>query len=137
MLTGINVRPDSKTEKFSKELVHPDVVKMLKEINSGIGRITIITDGKHGVYAFDGKTYYHCSEFPATVVSTLGAGDAFSSTFVASLIKTGGDIEKSLMYASVGAASVVEHFGAQDGFVSFDEMKLRLEKHPEFIVHKC
>lgn len=137
MLTGINVRPDSKTEKFSKELIHPDVVKMLNEINSGVGRITIITDGKHGVYAFDGTTYYHCGEFPATVVSTLGAGDAFSSTFVASLIKKGGNIEKSLMYASVGAASVVEHFGAQDGFISFEEMKSRLEKHPEFKVCKC
>lgn len=137
MLTGINVRPDSKTEKFSSELIHPDVKRMLNEINTGAGRITIITDGKHGVYAYDGRKYYQCDEFPACVVSTLGAGDAFSSTFLASLLKTNYDIEKSLMFASVAAASVVEHFGAQSGFVTFDEIQTKLKLNPDFKVNKC
>lgn len=134
MLTGIQERPDTKTESFSKELIHPDVIKMLNELNMGSGRITIITDGKNGAYAFDSKQYYHCGEFPAKVVSTLGAGDAFSSTFVASLEKTNGDVSKSLMNASVVAASVVEHFSAQGGFITFDEIEKRLKAHPEFKV---
>lgn len=137
MLTGIDVRPDSKTEQFSKELIHPDIVRMLREINPGKGKVTIITDGKNGVYAFDGCMFYHCDEFPATVVSTLGAGDAFSSTFVASLNKTNWDIGKSLMYASVVAASVVEHFSAQGGFLTFDEIEKRLKKNPEYKVEIC
>ena len=134
MLTGIHERPDTKTEKFSEEVIHPDVIKMLNELNMGAGRITIITDGKNGAYAYDGKKYYQCGEFPATVVSTLGAGDAFSSTFVSSLIKTNGNVEKSLKYASVVAASVVEHFSAQGGFIPFEEIEKRLGKHPEFTV---
>lgn len=134
MLTGIHERPDSKTEKFSKEIIHPDIIKILNELNMGKGRITIITDGKNGVYAFDGEKYYQCNEFPAKVVSTLGAGDAFSSTFVASFEKTNGDVEKSLKYASVVAASVVEHFGAQGGFLSFDEVEQKLKNNPEFKV---
>lgn len=135
MLTGIQERPDTKTESFSKELIHPDVIKMLNELNMGSGRITIITDGKNGAYAYDSKNYYHCGEFPAKVVSTLGAGDAFSSTFVASLEKTNGDVEKSLMNASVVAASVVEHFSAQGGFITFEEIEKRLQQHPEFKVN--
>lgn len=135
MLTGIHERPDTKTEKFSDEVIHPDVIKMLNELNMGKGRITIITDGKNGAYAYDSEKYYHCGEFPATVVSTLGAGDAFSSTFVASLIKTDGNIEQSLKNASVVAASVVEHFGAQGGFIPFEEVQKRLDNHPEFKVH--
>ena len=135
MLTGINVRPDSKTEKFSNEIIHPDIIQMLKELNFGKGRITIITDGKHGAYCYDSENFYHCGEFPATVISTLGAGDAFSSTFVASLVKTNGDVKKSLAYASVNAASVVEHFSAQGGFLPFDEIEKRLNSKPDFKVH--
>ncbi len=136
MLTGIEVRPDTKFEKYSDETVHPDIIKMLKEINKMNCKITIITDGKNGVYAYDGKKFYQCGEFPAKVVSTLGAGDAFASTFVASLEKTDWDIEKSLMYASVNAASVVENFGAQSGFLTFDEIKKRLKEFPDFKVNK-
>ena len=135
MLTGINVRPDSKTEKFSNEIIHPDIIQMLKELNFGKGRITIITDGKHGAYAYDSEKFYHCGEFPATVVSTLGAGDAFASTFVASLSKTNGDVETSLKYASINAASVVEQFGAQGGFLTFEQIKSKLDASPDFKVN--
>ena len=100
---------------------------MLKELNFAEGKITIITDGKNGAYAYDSKKFYHCGEFPATVVSTLGAGDAFASTFVATIHKTN-DIVKALKYASVNAASVVEHFGAQDGFLTFDEIEKKLNE---------
>lgn len=135
MLTGIQERPDTKTEKFSDEIIHPDVVKMLNELNMGKDRITIITDGKNGAYAYDSHRYYHCGEFPASVVSTLGAGDAFSSTFVASLTRTNGNVEQSLKNASVVAASVVEHFSAQGGFITFEEIEKRLKAHPEFKVN--
>lgn len=135
MLTGIQVRPDTKHEKYSNEVIHPDIISMLREINSGKGKITIITDGKNGVYAYDGIKFYQCGEFPAKVVSTLGAGDAFSSTFVSSFEKTNGDVEKSLKYASVVAASVVEHFGAQSGFLSFEKIEKRLADNPNFKVN--
>ncbi len=137
MLTGISVRPDTKFEKYSKEIIHPDIISMLRELNYEKEKITIITDGKNGAYAYDGKKLYHCGEFPAKVVSTLGAGDAFSSTFVAALMKTDGDIEKALLYASVNAASVVENFGAQSGFLTFDQIKKQLKDNPDFKVYSC
>lgn len=134
MLTEIEVRPDTKDKKYSKEIIHPDIIKMLKELSYKKDKITIITDGKNGAYAYDGHKFYHCGEFPAKVVSTLGAGDAFASTFVASLEKTKWNIEKSLMYASVNSASVVEHFSAQSGFLSFKEMDKKLKEAPDFKV---
>ena len=105
-------------------------------LENGKSKITIITDGKNGAYAFDGNNFYYCPEFPANVVSTLGSGDAFSSTFVASLEKTDGNVEKSLMYASVVAASVVEHFSAQGGFISFEEIENRLKKNSNYKVYR-
>ncbi len=134
MLTGIEVRPDTKNEKFSNDIIHPDIIKMLKELSYKKDKVTIITDGKNGVYAYDGHKYYQCNEFPAKVVSTLGAGDAFASTFTATLEKTKWDVAKSLKYASVNAASVVEHFGAQSGFLTFEEIEKKLKKNPDFEV---
>ena len=136
MVTKIDVRPDTKTESFSSETIHPDIKTMLDKLKSTQAKVVIITDGKNGVYAFDGKTYYRCPDFPAKVVSTLGAGDALSSTFTASLEYTNWDIEKSLMLASVNAASIVSNFGAQEGFLSFAEMEKRLKETPDFKVEK-
>ena len=134
LVTKIEVRPDTKTECFSSETIHPDIKSMLDKLKSTDAKVVIITDGKNGVYAYDGKKYYRCPEFPAKVVSTLGAGDALSSTFTAALEYTSWNIEKSLMLASVNAASVVSHFGAQEGFLSFAEMEQRLKETPAFRV---
>jgi sugar/nucleoside kinase (ribokinase family) len=132
MCTKIQVRPDTRTEKFSKERIHPDVVEMLKKLKINNQQVIVITDGKHGVYAYDGNKFYLCPQFPATVVSTLGAGDAFASTFCAALDRTNFDIGKSLIYGSVNAASIVANFGASEGFLTFEEMDEKLNKSPEF-----
>jgi len=132
LCTKIQVRPDSRTEKFSKDLIHPDVKEMLKKLKINEQQSIVITDGKQGAYAYDGEKFYLCPQFPATVVSTLGAGDAFASTFCAALDKTDFDIGKSLMYASVNAASIVANFGASEGFLTFEEIEEKLNNHPEF-----
>lgn len=134
LVTKIEVRPDTKDVKFSDEIIHADIMAMLNELKNKGAKIVIITDGKNGVYANDGKKYYKCPEFPAKVVSTLGAGDALSSTFTAAIQYTNWDVEKSLKIASVNAASVVSHFGAQDGFLTFEEIERRLDENPCFQV---
>ncbi len=136
LVTKIQVRPDSKEEKFSLCEVHPDIVSMLKQLRMGTDAVVAITDGKNGVYCFDGKTIYICPQFPAIVTSTLGAGDAFSSTFCASVDKFNWDIEKALKYATVNSASVCEHFGAQEGFLKFDEIEEKINANKDFKVKK-
>lgn len=136
MLTKIHVRPNSKTENFSECKIHPDIKEMLKKLKSTKAKIVVITDGGNGAYAYDGETFYQCDEFPAKVVSTLGAGDAFASTFVSVLHKTDWDIEKSLKYASINAASVVGKFNAQDGQMSFDEIEKLANDRKNFTVCK-
>lgn len=132
MCTKIQARPDSRDEKFSYELIHPDVKKMLEKLKIAEKQVIVITDGKNGAYAYDGTKFYLCPNFPANVVSTLGAGDAFASTFCAALDKTN-DIGKSLMYASVNSASIVSNFGASEGFLSFEEIEKRLSESVDFL----
>ena len=132
LATKIEVRPDTKDIKYSCEKIHPDVKSMLEKLKVRAYQVVVITDGGRGAYAYDGKNFYYCPVFDGPVVSTLGAGDAFASTFCASLKRTEGDIGKSLMYASVNSSGVVSQFGATQGLLTFEEIETRLAQCPEY-----
>ena len=132
MATGILVRPDTRDVKYSAEVIHPDIKSMFKKLKVSDYQVIVITDGKNGAYAFDGKKYYHCPQFDGPVVSTLGAGDAFASTFCAALARTGKDIPQSLKMASVNSAGVVSEFGATHGLLTFDDIEDKLSKNPDY-----
>lgn len=132
MATRIQVRPDTRDEKYSDELIHPDVREMFKKLKVRDYQIIVITDGGNGAYAYDGEHYYYCPVFESTVVSTLGAGDAFASTFCVALARTDKNIGKALMYASVNSAGVVSEFGATQGLLTFEEIEERLNANPNY-----
>lgn len=132
MATQIQVRPDTREVKYSEELIHPDIKEMFQKLKVNDYQIIVITDGGNGAYAYDGEKYYYCPVFDGPVVSTLGAGDAFASTFCAALGRTQIDIGKSLMMASVNSAGVVSEFGAAKGLLTFDEIEKKLAERPEY-----
>jgi len=120
-LTKIKIKSDDTSE------IPKDVKDMFAKIKTTKAEVVVITDGSKGAYAYDGEKYYKSPIFPPVeVVNTLGAGDAFASTFTASMIKTEGDIEKSLAYAAVNSSAVVEQFGAHDGILTFEQMDEKL-----------
>ena len=132
LATQIQERPDTRETKYSEEPLHPDVKEMLKKLKIRDYQVIVITDGKHGAYAYDGNQFYLCPVFDGPVVSTLGAGDAFASTFCAALERNRLDIGRSLMYASVNSAGAVSEFGATQGLLTFDEIEEKLKQTPEY-----
>jgi sugar/nucleoside kinase (ribokinase family) len=132
LATGIEVRPDTRTEKFSQDVIHKDIKSMLEKLKIKDYQVVVITDGGNGAYAYEGKNFYYCPVFPSETVSTLGAGDAFASTFCATLINNGIDVGKALMYASVNSSSVVSKFGATDGLLNFEEIESLLKTRQDF-----
>ncbi len=132
MATGIRLRSDTKEEKFSEQLVHPDMKEMFKKLKVADYQLIVITDGGHGAYAYNGRNYYYCPCFDAPVTSTLGAGDAFASTFCAAYHKFDGDIGKALVAASINSAAVCSKFGATQGLLTFEEIIKKMKEHPEF-----
>ena len=68
LATQIQVRPDTRDEKFSDEPIHPDVKEMLKKLKVRAYQIIVITDGKYGAYAYDGLKFYQCPVFDGPVV---------------------------------------------------------------------
>ena len=104
---------------------------ILQKLRENSEAIVVITDGKHGAYAYDGKKMYVCPPFDGPVRSTLGAGDAFASTFTAAIERTNWNVELSLKMASVNSSSVVEQFGAQYGLITFDAIEEKLKNSPD------
>ena len=133
MCTKIEVRPDTAEENFSEKPIHPDIVSILKKLKVQDYQVVVMTDGGNGAYAYaGGEKVYYAPVFPGKIVSTLGAGDAFASTFCASMHKTNLDIGKSLLYASINSGSVVSAFGATEGLLTFDEVEEKLKSNPDY-----
>jgi len=135
-ITGINETciESSTPDETEKKTCYVDVDKMLYELKAYGPKVVVITDGSKGVYCFDGEKIYFAPPFPAKVVSTLGAGDAFSSTFVGGLIRYNWNIEKSIQIASINAAQIIQNFGAQSGLKTFSELEEILSQNPDYKV---
>lgn len=80
-------------------------------------KLVIITDGKKGAWAYDGKKIYQQKVVKVQATNTVGVGDAFGSSFLAGLIIEKNDIKKALKWGMVNSASVVTKIGAQTGLL--------------------
>lgn len=96
---------------------------LLKFIHSYGPKLTVITDGKHGAYIYDGHKVYFRASFKKKGVNTTGAGDAFGSSLVAGIIKYRGDLERSLKLAIINSNSVIMKVGAQEGLLKANDLK--------------
>ena len=105
-----------------------EIKKLLKNLKKLGPEIVVITDGKKGAYASDGKNFFKAGLYPALRLDTTGAGDSFCSTFVAAQIK-GYNIEDSLRLASINSGNVVSVYGAQRGLLNWHELLVKLNKN--------
>ena len=68
---------------------------------------------------------------PKKPYERTGAGDAFTSTFVAAVMH-GADIEGALLWAPVNSMSVVQKTGAQAGLLTVREIEHFLREAPSW-----
>jgi sugar/nucleoside kinase (ribokinase family) len=106
-----------------------EICELLKKLKKIGAEIVIITNGKDGAHVFDGKKCYFAETHKIKVIETTGTGDAFSSAFVASLIKNKG-IEYSLQVAMANAESTLKHHGAKNGLLSWGEAQKIIKRNP-------
>lgn len=79
--------------------------------------IAMITDGPKGSCASDGTHIYKAGMYEdVAVLDRTGAGDAFTSGFLAKIAK-GESIEKAMIFASANSTSVVQKIGAKAGIL--------------------
>ncbi len=95
--------------------------------------IVVITDGPNGSYASDGSKVVTVPNYPdpAPPAERTGAGDAFSSTFVAA-IAAGETLETALLWSPINSMNVVQHVGAQKGLLTKEALENYLANAPEW-----
>jgi sugar/nucleoside kinase (ribokinase family) len=98
------------------------IAKMLKIIHQWGPKKIVITDGEKGAYVYDGKKIYFDRPHHKKPKDTTGAGDCFGSTFITGLIKTKGDIIKSMRLAIRNTTSLVFTPGAQEGLLNWKQL---------------
>lgn len=89
-------------------------------------KIVLITDGKKGAYAYDGKNIFKAKILNTKVIDTTGVGDSFGSAFISGLMYTKGHVKKSLRWGIINSGSVVAKVGAQNGIVTLKKLKEKL-----------
>jgi sugar/nucleoside kinase (ribokinase family) len=121
LLPKLTVFAQNKEEM--SELFEGDTCEELARSATKTIPFVVVTDGPNGVVASDGKKIYRGGMYEdVPVVDRLGAGDAFSSGFVAMIAK-GEGIEQAITFASANSTSVVGVIGAKPGIL-YEDAKL-------------
>jgi sugar/nucleoside kinase (ribokinase family) len=115
-------KQEQKTEKIKDE------VFLLQNLQKLGPKIIALTDGVRGAWAIDNQTIYQAPALKAEkFLDATGAGDAFSSAFLAAYCLEK-DIKKSLKWGIVNGKNVGSFFGAKDGLLLIQEIKKQAKK---------
>lgn len=96
--------------------------ELLQALSSLGPKISVITDGPNGSLVYDGAKFLKAGILPIDAFERTGAGDAYSSGFLAAIIK-GKSLEEALLWGTVNSASVIGYVGAQKGLLKETEIK--------------
>lgn len=92
------------------------------EVLSRGPRIVIVTNGKEGVYAATRENIYFHPSKKTKIINSVGAGDAFGSCFVASLLHDKG-IEQAIVNGIINSASVLQGVDAKSGLLTWKKLQ--------------
>ena len=112
---------------------HGNIHDLFEKLHALGPKIVVITDGPHGSYVSDGQNKWKMPNYPdpAPPVERTGAGDSFSSTLIAGLMK-GASIEEALLWAPINPMSVVQHVGAQAGLLTPEQIDHYVRQAPDW-----
>ncbi|HVS79259.1 MAG TPA: carbohydrate kinase family protein [Candidatus Saccharimonadales bacterium] len=112
---------------------HNDIHDLFDKLHALGPKVVVISDGHAGAYASDGTQSYKMPIYPdpKPPYDRTGAGDAFTSTFVAALMH-GASIQDALLWAPINSMSVVQKVGAQAGLLTSAELNKYLRQAPHW-----
>lgn len=113
-----------------------DIKDTLAKLSSLGPKIVSVTNGTDGAYALDEEgNLLKVKAFGGEVIERTGAGDAYTSGFLAAFF-SGQPISECMRWGTFNAGSVVKKIGAQEGLLTKEEMSKIVEEHKDFIAEK-
>lgn len=94
----------------------------------------VVTNGVNPIYCIDENSkFYTVYPIDIPIVEVTGAGDSFSSSFLAGIIKTG-DFNFAIKLAIENSHSVLRYKGAKNILLTYDEAKIKIAQNKVKIV---
>ncbi len=90
-----------------------------------------LTDGRRGAYSYSSEGFYYIPAYPGPRIEATGAGDAFTTAYIAALVY-GLPHREALRWGPVNAGSVVQQVGPQSGLLTKKEIEAKLKKNKNF-----
>ena len=100
---------------------------LLKIIKSFGPKLIVVTDGRRGATAYDGKKFYRHNISKVKTVDATGVGDAFNASLIAGL-HLYNDVDKAMKLAMRNAAAKVQKMGAQTGLMKSKKRETKNKK---------
>jgi len=130
-----NTTPTGKSYAVGGTLSQYERTTFAKYLLSQGLKIVVLTNGKHGVHTYTNEGHYFHPSIATSIVDTLGAGDAFGATFVATIAQ-GGSIATALRSGVLNSTSVISHTGGKQGLLLRTELTQRLQQLDDSLLHK-
>lgn len=124
LLPGVRVFDLNREE--AQSLTGKKDVRDICESVATPGNVVLITDGAKGAYAHRNGVTLHAPGTGAKAKSQTGAGDAFGSGFVASLMRSD-NLRSALALGVLNAESVIKRVGAKAGILKRLPTKKQVE----------
>jgi len=118
---AIEIVANAKPMYNENELSNED--KLLDALRECGAQIVVLTDGKRGAWTADDAEHYHIEPHDGggSALDTTGAGDAFSSGFIAAYLYEQ-SLQECLSWGSINATGVVGYYGAHKGLLQKESM---------------
>ncbi len=105
-----------------------DIPGMLYRLHELGPHIAVVTDGKDGAFASNSVNTFHLPAFPAKIVETTGAGDAFATGMLAGLAN-GLTVPEAMRWGTANSAGVIGKVGPQEGLLTKPKMAHMLKTY--------
>jgi ribokinase len=104
-----------------------DIEEICKRLRKLGPKAIALTDGRKGAYSYSDEGFFYIPEFPGPRVEATGAGDAFTTAYIAALVY-GKTHKEALRWGPVNAGSVVLKVGPLDGLLSHAQIEAHLSR---------
>lgn len=91
-------------------------------------KTVVVTSGQEGSFATDGQKYLKIGVFAVNVAEKTGAGDAYSSAFLAAIM-AGHTLGEAMAWGTINASHAIGDVGSQNGLLGTKE----LERHRKVV----
>jgi sugar/nucleoside kinase (ribokinase family) len=104
-----------------------DIEELCRRLRKLGPKAIALTDGRKGAYSYSDEGFFYIPEFPGPRIEATGAGDAFTTAYIAALAY-GKSHAEALRWGPVNAGSVVMKIGPQLGLLTRSQIQNRLSR---------